>query len=115
VSSMVDIVLLVALIVSLATVYLYNRKPKPSHPLPPGPPQAFFYGNARDVPAVHKEIKFAEWGKKYGTFFLSLTLLTKIINTKAFVTLCFMSFRGLRRSRRVSQRLRPPHNRSKHG
>lgn len=106
---MVDVVLVLALIASLATVYLYNRKPKQSHPLPPGPPQAFILGNARDVPAAHKEIKFAEWGKKYGTY---LRLLARTIDPKTFMISFCVTYHF--RTRRVPQRLRSPHHRSKH-
>jgi hypothetical protein len=50
----------------LSAICLFTRRPKQSYPYPPGPPQTVFLGNARDMPEAHKELKFSEWGKKYG-------------------------------------------------
>ena len=113
---MVDTALLLALIISFATIYLYNRKPKPSHPLPPGPPQTFFLGNARDVPAAHKELKFAEWGKKYGTCSsLSYSLRGVMTRGRFLLSALAVSFLGRRRSSHISQRLWSSHHHPKHG
>ena len=37
--------------------------------LPPGPPKSFISGNAREIPAKFKHLKFAEWSKVYGKYF----------------------------------------------
>lgn len=63
-----DIPIIVACAVALVSWVLYARSPKQSHPFPPGPPRTAVIGNARQVPAHHKEVAFAEWGKKYGAF-----------------------------------------------
>jgi cytochrome P450 len=63
---MVGAVALLVIAFLLSAVYLFSRTPKHSHPYPPGPPKTVFLGNARDVPGAHKELKFSEWGKKYG-------------------------------------------------
>ncbi len=39
-----------------------------SLPLPPGPPKSFVFGNAREIPAKFRHLKFSEWSKVYGKY-----------------------------------------------
>ncbi|KAF9516526.1 hypothetical protein BS47DRAFT_1340643 [Hydnum rufescens UP504] len=63
---MVGVVVVLGFALLLSAMYLFTRRPKQSYPYPPGPPQIVFVGNALDMPGAHKELKFSEWGKKYG-------------------------------------------------
>jgi hypothetical protein len=79
---MVEAITVLALGVALAALFLFRKSSKTPAPYPPGPPQKFFIGNAKDVPAAHKELKFAEWGKQYGmldhfVMFLDIPWLVK--------------------------------------
>lgn len=71
---MVSTITLIVVGAALATLYLFSKRTKPSHPYPPGPPQTVFLGNAREIPAVRKHLAFLEWAKKYGTFHSNLSL-----------------------------------------
>lgn len=53
-----------ALTVLLLATFLYKMRNSPNYP--PGPPRDPVFGNARQMTGDHIELKFTEWGKRYG-------------------------------------------------
>ena len=55
------------MIVLLAIFLSKVTKKSPNYP--PGPPRDPIIGNARQMTEDHTELKFTEWGKRYGPFY----------------------------------------------
>jgi len=53
-------------VITLLLLYYFFRRPSVP-PLPPGPKKLPLIGNLRDMPREREWLKFAEWGKKYGS------------------------------------------------
>ncbi|KAI0858776.1 cytochrome P450 [Xylaria cubensis] len=55
----------------LLSLYLLYSRLRPSSPaggnFPPGPPTVFFLGNIHQIPLTKPFLKFAEWGRTYGS------------------------------------------------
>jgi len=54
--------------VVLLVIFL-SKTAKKSQNYPPGPPRDPIVGNARQMIGDHIELRFTEWGKRYGTFY----------------------------------------------
>ena len=50
-------------------VIFLSKVTKKSPNYPPGPPRDPIIGNARQMTEDHIELKFTEWGKRYGPFY----------------------------------------------
>lgn len=54
---------------TLLVVFL-SKMTKKNPNYPPGPPRDPILGNARQMTGDHIELRFTEWGKRYGMFYL---------------------------------------------
>ena len=52
----------------LLAIFLSKVTRKPPN-YPPGPPRDPIIGNARQMTGDNMELKFTEWGKRYGWFY----------------------------------------------
>jgi len=50
--------------------FLYYKVTKKSPNYPPGPPRDPILGNARQMAGDHIELKFTDWGKRYGMSYI---------------------------------------------
>ncbi len=64
-----------------ASYFLYPSQKKGGRPLPPGPPQAFYFGNAHEIPNKYKYLKFMEWSKKYGKPSLTMSIKLSLMGS----------------------------------
>jgi len=58
-------------VVAVLLVIFLSKVTKKSPNYPPGPPRDPIIGNARQMTGDYIELRFTEWGKCYGLFYLS--------------------------------------------
>ena len=73
----IDLAIGAVSLVTLLSVWTSKTK-SPRLPLPPGPPQIPFLGNALDIDITEPHITYTEWGHQYGLSFLVNTFAASI-------------------------------------
>lgn len=56
-------------VMAVLLVIFLSKVAKKSPNYPPGPPRDPILGNARQMICDHIELRFTEWGKRYGTLY----------------------------------------------
>ncbi|KAG9096235.1 hypothetical protein FS749_008866 [Ceratobasidium sp. UAMH 11750] len=71
--------LAIVILASLGFLYYHSRNRALQHPLPPGPPGHFLFGNLKGIPKQREWLEYANLSAKYGSDVISLKAMGKTI------------------------------------